>query len=174
MYRLGRHLSKEDAEERQSHRLINNVEKSHRQSEERLSVDWSNCTKQRVHSRMWRRNSHSHQSASLTGVHDQISSDLGLPVIPRRLKALGKADAEVLEVAFAHEGLGWAGGDQRALNGQDQSGARIKVYGMVGLRMWREGKKGGQVGGVSQGSSWCHEIKRTQDPNPNAFEKATR
>lgn len=37
-------------------------------------------------------------------------------------------------MAFAHEGLGGAGGDQRALNGQDQSRARVKVYSVVGLR----------------------------------------
>lgn len=61
------------------------------------------------------------QGASRTSVHDQISSDFGLPVIPGCLEALGEADAEVLEVAFADEGLGGTGGDERALDGQDQS-----------------------------------------------------
>lgn len=79
---------------------------------------------------------HSNKSALLTSIHDQVPSDLRLPVVPGRLEALGEADAEVLEVAFAHEGLGGAGGDQRALNGQDQSRARVKVYGVVGL--WGE------------------------------------
>lgn len=97
---------------------------------------------------MRRQNSHSYQSASLTGVHDQISSDLGLPVIPRRLKALGEADAEVLEVAFAHQGLGGTGSDQRALDGQDQSGARVEVDGVVGLRIRDKG------GGKWEESVW--------------------
>lgn len=108
---------------------------------ESLSVDWINCAKQLVHSGMWRQNSHSYQSTSLTGVHDQISPELGFPVVPRRLEALSEADAEVLEVAFAHEGLGGAGGDQRALNGQDQSGACVKVDGVVGLRIRDTGEE---------------------------------
>lgn len=112
-------------------------------------------------------NSHSHQSTSLTGVHDQISSDLGLPVVPRRLEALGEADAEVLEVAFADEGLGGAGGDQRALDGQDQSGARVEVYGVVGLRIRDEG----EVGGVSWSSARCREIRGSQDPEPRCLLK---
>lgn len=72
-------------------------------------------------------------NAPLTSVHDQISSHFWLPVVPGGLEALCKADAEILEVAFAHQGLGRAGGDQRALDGQDQGWAGIKVYAVVGL-----------------------------------------
>ncbi len=60
-------------------------------------------------------------NASLTSIHDQIPSDLRLPVVPGGLEALGKTDAEILEVAFAYQGLRGAGGDQCALNGQDHS-----------------------------------------------------
>lgn len=56
----------------------------------------------------------------LTSIHDQIPSDFGLPVIPRCFKTLSEANAEVLEVTFAHQGLRGAGGDQRAFDGQDQ------------------------------------------------------
>lgn len=58
---------------------------------------------------------------SLTSIHDHVPSDFRLPVVPGGLKALSKANAEILEVAFAHQGLGGAGGDQCALNGKDQS-----------------------------------------------------
>lgn len=126
--------------------------------EKSLSVDWINCTKELVGSGIWRQNSHSYQSTSLTGVHDQVSSDLGLPVVPRRLEALGEADAEVLEVAFAHEGLGGAGGDQRALNGQDQSGARVEVDGVVGLMIRDKGEEEEETREESaSGSTWYCE-----------------
>lgn len=81
---------------------------------------------------------HSEHKGPLTSVHDQIPSDFGLPVIPGGFESLGKADAEVLEVAFAHEGLGGAGSDQCALNGQDQSWAGVKIYAVVGLTMGKE------------------------------------
>lgn len=70
---------------------------------------------------------------SLTGIHDHVSSDLRLPVVPGGLKALGEADAEVLEVALADQRLRGAGGDQRALDGQHQGRARVKVNAVVGL-----------------------------------------
>lgn len=72
-------------------------------------------------------------NASLTSIHDQIPSDFRLPVVPGGLEALGKADAEILEVAFAYQGLRGAGGDQCALNGQDHGWAGIKIYAVVGL-----------------------------------------
>lgn len=70
----------------------------------------------------------------LTSVHDQIPSHFGLPVVPRRLEAFGEANAEVLEVTLAHQGLRGAGGDQRAFNGQDHSWASVKINAVVGLR----------------------------------------
>lgn len=70
---------------------------------------------------------------ALTSIHDQISSDLRLPVVPGSLKTLCEADAEILEVAFAHQGLRGAGSDQCALDGQDQSRSSIKVYAVVSL-----------------------------------------
>ena len=42
------------------------------------------------------------QIMSPTSIHDQIPSDFRLPVVPGGLKALGEADAEILEVAFAY------------------------------------------------------------------------
>lgn len=44
-------------------------------------------------------------NAALTSIHDHIPSDFRLPVVPGGLEALGKADAEILEVAFAYKGL---------------------------------------------------------------------
>lgn len=69
----------------------------------------------------------------LTSIHDQIPSDFGLPVIPRCFKTLSEANAEVLEVTFAHQGLRGAGGDQRAFDGQDQCWASVKIDAVVGL-----------------------------------------
>lgn len=81
---------------------------------------------------------HSEHNVPLTSVHDKIPSDFRLPVIPGGFKSLGKADTEVLEVAFADEGLRGAGSDQCALNSQDQSWAGVKIYGVVCLTMGRE------------------------------------
>lgn len=76
---------------------------------------------------------------SLTGIHDHVPSDFRLPVIPGGLEALCKADAEILEVAFAHQGLRGASGDQCALDGEDQSWASIEIYAVVGLVGGAEG-----------------------------------
>lgn len=84
--------------------------------------------------------------ASLTSVHDRVPSDFRLPVVPRGLEALGEAEAEVLEVAFAHQGLGGAGGDERALDGQDHRRARVKINAVVGLAE-RQGDGGHRGGG---------------------------
>lgn len=73
------------------------------------------------------------QNQSLTSIHDQIPSDFRLPVVPGGLEALGEADAEILEVAFAYQGLRGAGGDQRALDGQDHGWAGVKIYAVIGL-----------------------------------------
>lgn len=79
---------------------------------------------------------------SLTSIHDHVAPDFRLPVVPGDLKALGKADAEILEVAFAHQRSGGAGGDERALDGQDQSWAGVKIDGGVGLaESSREGRR---------------------------------
>lgn len=74
---------------------------------------------------------------SLTSIHDDVSPDFRLPVVPGGLEALGKADAEIFEVSFTHQGLGGAGGDQCALDGQDQCRARVKIYAVIGLVEWQ-------------------------------------
>lgn len=74
----------------------------------------------------------------LTCIHDEFT-DLWLPVVPGGLEALCEPDAEVLEVSFTNQGLGGAGGDQRALDGQNQSRAGVKIYAVVSLR--REGSE---------------------------------
>lgn len=53
----------------------------------------------------------------LTSIHDKIPPDFGLPVIPRCFKTFSEANAEVLEVTFAYQGLRGAGSDQRAFDG---------------------------------------------------------
>lgn len=71
--------------------------------------------------------------ATLTGIHHEVPADFGLPVVPGRLEAVGEADAEVLEVPFADQGLRGAGRDEGALDGQHQGGAGVQVPGVIGL-----------------------------------------
>jgi len=100
---------------------------------------------------------------SLTGIHDQVSPDFGFPVVPGGLEALCEADAEVLEVPFAHQGLGRAGGDQRALNGQNQSRPGVEIYAVIGL-----------VGGNGDGSLGPSREEGDQGKHPTSkrLEKA--
>lgn len=50
-------------------------------------------------------------------------------------------------MAFAHQGLGGAGGDERALDGQDHRRARVKINAVVGLAE-RQGDGGHRGGGL--------------------------
>lgn len=97
-------------------------------------------------------------NASLTSVHHQIPSDFRLPVVPGGLEALCEADAEILEMAFAHQGLRGAGGDQCALNGQDQSWAGVKVYAVVGL-----------VEGQGEGLHWPQVRVKYMEKEPTSM-----
>lgn len=81
---------------------------------------------------------HLHRRGSLTGIHDDVAPDFRLPVVPGGFEALCEADAEIFEVPFAHQGLGGAGGDQRALDGEDQRRARVEIYAVIGLVKWQE------------------------------------
>lgn len=101
------------------------------------------------------------QGASRTSVHDQIPSDFRLPVVPGRLEALGEADAEVLEVAFADEGLGGAGGDERALDGQDQSWTGVEIDAVVGLTVGEEEEEEEELG-----SRWVAGRYMEKEPKP--------
>lgn len=70
----------------------------------------------------------------LTGIHDQISSDFRLPVIPWCLETLSKSDAEVLKMSFTDQRLRWACRDQSAFYSQNQCWASVKIQTVIGLK----------------------------------------